>query len=180
MNEGTLRIPDWAQFQHQSIDHEAKANKRQTNKSHPTCISQVLHSRTGKITGFVIPAWSCEQTKLANSMFAEAKQVERVSKKTFGTDTGNYRHMRFFPKPVELCPHSYTSKHHLHCAEQPESPSNVTKYCAWHEKRLSWLILVTCETSFTIRRATGLPLQRHQIRRMPQKMSLTIDNHRDI
>ena len=51
----------------------------------------------------------------------------------------------------------------LQCAEQQKSSSNVTKYCACHEKWLSWLIFVTYETPFTLRRATGLNLQSHQI-----------------
>ena len=34
---------------------------------------------------------------------------------------------------------------------------------------------VTYETSFTMRGATGLTLQRHQIVRLPRKMTLMID-----
>ena len=51
----------------------------------------------------------------------------------------------------------------------------ITKYCACHEKWLSWLILVTYETSFTMRGATELILQRHQILHLPRKMTLRID-----
>ena len=39
-------------------------------------------------------------------------------------------------------------KRNLQCAEQQESSSNFTKYCACHEKWISWLILVTNETLF--------------------------------
>ena len=53
--------------------------------------------------------------------------------------------------------------------------TNVTKCCACHAKWLSWLILVTYETSFTMRRATGLILQRHQILHLPRKMTLMGD-----
>ena len=49
-------------------------------------------------------------------------------------------------------------KRHLHYAEQRDSPSNLTKYCACHVKWLSWLILVTYETSFTSHRAYVSPL----------------------
>ena len=66
-------------------------------------------------------------------------------------------------------------KRHLQCAEQQDSPSNVTKCCACHAKWLSWLILVTYEMSFTMRRATGLILQRHQILHLPRKIARMID-----
>ena len=37
-------------------------------------------------------------------------------------------------------------KRHLQCAEQQESQSNFTKYCACHAKWISWLIRVSHET----------------------------------
>ena len=66
---------------------------------------------------------------------------------------------------------------HLQCAEQQESSSNFTKYCACHAKWISWLIRITYETSFTMRRATRVILQLHQIVRLPRKMNLMIDPH---
>ena len=42
-------------------------------------------------------------------------------------------------------------------------------------KQHSWLILVTYETSFTMRGATRFILQLHQILRLPRKMNLMID-----
>ena len=66
-------------------------------------------------------------------------------------------------------------KRHLQCAEQQASPSNLTKYCACHVKRISSLIRVTYETSFTMRGATSIALQRHQILRLPRKKSLVFD-----
>ena len=42
-------------------------------------------------------------------------------------------------------------------------PSKITKYCACHEKWLSWWMPVTYETSFTMRGAIGITLQRHQM-----------------
>ena len=40
-------------------------------------------------------------------------------------------------------------KPHLQCAEQQVSRSNLTKYCACHAERLTYLVLITYETSFT-------------------------------
>ena len=71
--------------------------------------------------------------------------------------------------------HAWSSSHmkrHLQCAEQQVSPSNLTKYCACHEKWLACLIVVTYETSFPMRGATGITIQPHQILRLPRKMTL--------
>ena len=46
-----------------------------------------------------------------------------------------------------------------------------------HAKWLWWLIRVTYETSFTMRGATGITIQLHQILRLPRKMNLMIDPH---
>ena len=77
--------------------------------------------------------------------------------------------------------HDWSASHmkrHLQCAEQESSPSNLTKYCACHAKWTSWLIRITYETSFTMRGATGITLQPHQILRQLRKMNLMIDPHR--
>ena len=66
-------------------------------------------------------------------------------------------------------------KRYLQCAEQQVSLSKLTKYCACHEKWISWLILVTHERLFTMRRATSVIVQTHQILRLPRKMNLMID-----
>ena len=66
-------------------------------------------------------------------------------------------------------------KRHLQCAERQASPCNLTKYCACHAKGVPWLILLSYETSFTMRGATGITLQLHQIRRLPGKRSVMID-----
>ena len=50
--------------------------------------------------------------------------------------------------------------------------SNITEYCACHAKWLSWLILVTYETLFTMRGTTDGILQHHRILRLPRKMTL--------
>ena len=66
-------------------------------------------------------------------------------------------------------------KRYLQCAEQQVSLSKLTKYCACHEKWISWLILVTHETLFTMRGLTSVIVQTHQILRLPRKMNLMID-----
>ena len=71
--------------------------------------------------------------------------------------------------------HAWSSSHmerHLQCAEEQASPANLTKYCACHAKWLSWLIFVTYGTSFTMRGATGITLQPHQILCLPRKSAL--------
>ena len=76
--------------------------------------------------------------------------------------------------------HDWSASHmkrHLQCAEQQESSSNFTKYCACHAKWISWLIRITYERSFTMRGATRVILQLHQILRLPRKMNLMIDPH---
>ena len=66
-------------------------------------------------------------------------------------------------------------KRYLQSAEQQVSLSKLTKYCACHEKWISWLILVTHETLFTMRGVTSVIVQTHQILRLPRKMNLMID-----
>ena len=60
-------------------------------------------------------------------------------------------------------------KPHLQCAEQQLSRSNLTKYCACHAERLAYLVLITYETSFTMRGATGVTIQPHQILRLSRR-----------
>ena len=66
-------------------------------------------------------------------------------------------------------------KRHLQWAEQQESQSIFTKYCTCHAKWISRLIRVTYETSFTMRGATTVTGQVHQILRLPRQMNLMID-----
>ena len=65
-------------------------------------------------------------------------------------------------------------KRYLQCAEQQVSLSKLTKYCACHAKWPSWSILFTHETLFTMRGATSVIVQTHQILRLPRKMTLMI------
>ena len=69
-------------------------------------------------------------------------------------------------------------KRYLQCAEQQVSLSKLTKYCACHAKWISWLILDTNETFFTMRGATCVIVQTHQILRLPRKM--TVPNLKEI
>ena len=54
---------------------------------------------------------------------------------------------------------------------------NARSNCACHAKWMSWLIRIAYETSFTLRGATSINLQPHQILRLPRKMNLMIDPH---
>ena len=66
-------------------------------------------------------------------------------------------------------------KRYLQRAERQESASNFSKYCACQEKWLSWSILFTHETLFTMPGGTSVIVQTHQILRPPRKMNLMID-----
>ena len=65
-------------------------------------------------------------------------------------------------------------KRHLQCVEQQKAASNFSKYCDCHAKWISWLIRIAYETSFTMRRATGIALQ---LTNLPHKMNLMLDPH---
>ena len=76
--------------------------------------------------------------------------------------------------------HAWSSSHmkrHLQCAEQQVSRSNLTKYCACHAERLTYLVLITYETSFTMRGATGVTIQPHQILRLPRRKTRMLHPH---
>ena len=66
-------------------------------------------------------------------------------------------------------------KRHLQCAEQQVSPSNLTKYCACHTEWLACLIVVIYETSFTMRGATGVTIQPHQVLHLSRRMTRMLD-----
>ena len=69
-------------------------------------------------------------------------------------------------------------KPHLQCAEQQVSRSNLTKNCACHAERLIYLISITYETSFTMRGATGVTIQPHQILRLSRRKTRIPSPHR--
>ena len=69
--------------------------------------------------------------------------------------------------------HDWSASHmkrHLECAEQQTAHHNFTKYCACHAKWISWLIRVTYETSFTMRGASTVSFQPHQILRLARNL----------
>ena len=68
-------------------------------------------------------------------------------------------------------------KRHLQCAEQQVSRANLTKYCACHAERLTYLVLITYETSFPVRGATGVTSQPHQILRLPRRKTHILSPH---
>ena len=68
-------------------------------------------------------------------------------------------------------------KPHLQCAEQQLSRSNLTKCCACHAERLAYLVLITYETSFTMRGATGVTIQPHQILRLSRRKTRILSLH---
>ena len=68
-------------------------------------------------------------------------------------------------------------KRHLQCAEQQVSRSNLTKYCACHAERLTYLVLITYETSFTVRGAAGVTIQPHQILRLSRRKTHILSPH---
>ena len=68
-------------------------------------------------------------------------------------------------------------KPHLQCAEQQVSRSNLTKYCACHAERLTYLIIITYETSFTLRGATAVTIQPHQILRLSRRKTHLCNHH---
>ena len=56
------------------------------------------------------------------------------------------------------------------CACHEKWQSNFTKYCACHAKWISWLMRVSYETSFPMRRASNVNLQPQQILRLPRNL----------
>ena len=62
-----------------------------------------------------------------------------------------------------------------YCACHKKWHSKITKDCDCHEKWFSWLMSVTYETSLTMRGATSITFQVHQMLRLPRKMTLMID-----
>ena len=68
-------------------------------------------------------------------------------------------------------------KPRLQCAEQQVSGSNLTKYWACHAERLTYLIIITYETSFTMRGATGVTIQPHQILRLSRRKTHILSPH---
>ena len=54
---------------------------------------------------------------------------------------------------------------------------SFTKYCACHAERLTYLVLITYETSFTVRGATGVTIQPHQMLRLSRRKTHMLNPH---
>ncbi len=105
------------------------------------------------------------------------RKKKYIAKKEFAYRMCARRPTSAMPKPIVFqilhLPRKITHewslsqmKRPVQCAEQ--QTSNFTKYCACHEKSISWLILLSHETSFTMRGARRATLQLHQIRLPPR------------
>ena len=80
-------------------------------------------------------------------------------------------HEHFLLKNTTFRAQSYIQTFTKYCACHVKCHLNFTKYCACHAERLTYLVLITYETSFTVRGATGVTIQPHQILRLPRKMT---------
>ena len=57
------------------------------------------------------------------------------------------------------------------------SRANLTKYCACHAERLTYLVLIAYETSFTLRGATDVTSQPRQILRLSRRKTHMLNPH---
>ena len=114
------------------------------------------------------------------SRFGDAFCIENYNISRFGYLPKFHRILRL-PQKVTLqdsqtqmlrSHKKWHSKITKYCACHKNWHSKITKYCACHEKWCASLIVVTYETSFTMRGATGITLQPHQILRLPCKIAL--------
>ena len=80
-------------------------------------------------------------------------------------------HEHFLLKNTTFRAQSYIQTFTKYCACHVKCHLNFTKYCACHAERLTYLVLIAYETSFTARGATGVTIQPHQILRLPRKMT---------
>ena len=137
-----------------------------------------------------IRAWSENDPSMNSSSrtrpFAEV--TFRASETHFVLKITTFRASAIYPNFTEYCAchkkwHSkipkccashkkWHSKITKYCACHKKWHSKITKYCACHEQWCASLIVVTYETSFTMRGATGITLQPHQILRLPRKIAL--------
>ena len=82
------------------------------------------------------------------------------------------------PRAISIEKCNIISRYHSKFHAMLHLPRQVTLeliYCACHAKWLSWMILVTYETLFTMRGATEMSLQHHEILRLPRQITLMID-----
>ena len=123
----------------------------------------------------MIRPWNRQSaTRLATEVTFHAHHEHFVLKNT------TFRAPAIIPNFTEYC--ACHEKGHLnftkYCAGHEKWHLHFTKYCACHEKWISWLILDTNKTLFTMRGATCVIVQTHQILRLPRKM--TVPNLKEI
>ena len=179
MNEGTLRIPDWAQFQQQSD----KSTRPRLINIKPTKVTQLVFHKSctqgrEKLHGWLaIPAWSCEQTKLATECSQKQNRLSRCQEKflvqtleTIATATCA------FPQDQLSSAHARTYRNIIYnaCSNRnhpPTSPITApgTKNDShdWSSSHI-WNIIYHTQSNRT-------PPQSHQILRLPRKTTLMVD-----
>ena len=105
----------------------------------------------GHVVWFEVVTWRCDDPKYYSVLKSATKYFSVLQ-----STTVYYIRPRRMKRPVQ-------------CAEQQDSSAKFTKYCPCHETWLWWLILFSNETSSTLRGASGVILQLHQVLRLPRK-----------
>ena len=123
--------------------------------------------------------WACHAERLIYLIII-TYETSFTMRGATGVTIQPHQILRLSRRKTHLLNHHISSLHmkpHLQCAEQQVSRSNLTKYCACHAERLAYLVLITYETSFTIRGATGVTIQPHQILRLSRRKTHILSPH---
>ena len=120
----------------------------------------------------MIRPWNRQSaTRLATEVTFHAHHEHSVLKNT------TCRAPAIIPNFTEYC--ACHEKWHFnftkYCTCHEKWHLNFAKYCTCHAKWLSWSILFTHETLFTMRGLTSVIVQTHQILRLPRKITLMIN-----
>ena len=127
-----------------------------------------------KASSNVTKCCACHEEELSWSILLKRETL--FTMREAAQDTLQLHQILHLPRKNECHDRScWHLKCHLQCAVQQASPSHLTKYCPCHAKWLSWFIVLTYETSFTMRGRTGLTLPPHQILRLPRKLNVMMD-----
>ena len=123
--------------------------------------------------------WACHAERLIY-LITITYETSFTMRGATGVTIQPHQILRLSRRKTHLLNHHISSLHmkpHLQCAEQQVSRSNLTKYCACHAERLAYLVLITYETSFTMRGATGVTIQPHQILRLSRRKTHILSPH---
>ena len=123
--------------------------------------------------------WACHAERLIYLIII-TYETSFTMRGATGVTIQPHQILRLSRRKTRLLNHHISSLHmkpHLQCAEQQVSRSNLTKYCACHAERLAYLVLITYETSFTMRGATGVTIQPHQILRLSGRKTHILSPH---